>query len=101
MKVPGTQQQETAPETKVEETNETAPPAAPEAPADSVSETAPSEEVTDKVPEQSVGAFVDQRPCNWFVRPDEEVEGLIEASNSVSREHFRGTIAEFNAALRG
>jgi hypothetical protein len=39
-------------------------------------------------------------PCTWNINPLDD-EDLIEAYNSISGERFEGTIAEFNAFLRG
>lgn len=42
---------------------------------------------------------VDRVPANWIITP--MGDGQIEARNSMSQKVFKGTIAEFNQALRG
>ncbi len=45
------------------------------------------------------GGFKGRIPSQWAISP---LDGdMIEASNSTSGETFKGTIAEFNQAMRG
>jgi len=42
----------------------------------------------------------DRVPSHWHIRDSEDEEGIIIATCSTCRDIFRGTVAEFNAALR-
>ena len=53
-----------------------------------------------EAPAKSAVVFADTVPCNWTIIRDFETD-IISATNSNSGETFEGTIAEFNAALRG
>lgn len=58
-------------------------------------------DVNDQDKHESVeGAFTgsDRIPANWNIQPTEDG---IEAFNSTSGNRFNGTIAEFNAKLKG
>ncbi len=50
--------------------------------------------------EELVLEFIDTIPSNWVIKPT-DVDGIIEACNSLSGETYEGSVEDFNAALRG
>jgi hypothetical protein len=49
--------------------------------------------------EETVIEFIDTVPSNWVIKPT-DVDGIIEARNSLSGETYEGSVADFNIALR-
>ncbi len=48
---------------------------------------------------ETVIEFIDTVPSNWVIKPT-DVDGVIEARNSLSGETYEGSVADFNIALR-
>ena len=79
---------------------QTAPPVAPAtAPAPATPAAQPPAPAAAPVAKSVNAVFADRTPCNWSLVGNKD--GSISASNSNTGETFEGSMADFNAALRG
>jgi hypothetical protein len=53
------------------------------------------------VKKSAVKPFIEKVPAQWFIRQHPEDEDLIVATAYTTQEHFEGTMADFNACMRG
>jgi len=71
---------------------------------------APEEKLTEAQPPEPLASPVkvgellqtlpDRTPAHWSIVPADDEEGIVIATCTTSRTIFRGTVVQFNAALR-